>query len=105
MSCSSRVFGGYGDHVARNRCRLAPESVIRFAGIWEYAPVSGIELDFIAPGKPIQNCYIESFNGRLRDECLNQHWFGSMKEVQMELLHWREEYNKTRPHSSVLTRK
>ncbi len=61
----------------------------------------GIRLDFIAPGKPVQNTYIESFNGRLRDECLNQHWFGSLAEAQAHLATWRKEYNKTRPHSSL----
>ncbi len=61
----------------------------------------GIRLDFIAPGKPVQNTYIESFNGRLRDECLNQHWFRSLAEARETLAAWREEYNKTRPHSSL----
>ena len=61
----------------------------------------GIRLDFIAPGKPVQNTYIESFNGRLRDVCPNQHWFGSLMDAQEALVVWREEYNKIRPHSSL----
>jgi putative transposase len=48
----------------------------------------GIRLDVIAPGKPVQNPYIESFNGRLRDECLNQHWFGSLAEARQTLAAW-----------------
>jgi putative transposase len=66
-----------------------------------WAHRQGIRLDFIAPGKPVQNTYIESFNGRLRDECLNQHWFGSLAEARDSLAAWSEEYNKTRPHSSL----
>ncbi len=60
-----------------------------------------MRLDFIAPERPVQNTYIESFHGRRRDECLNQHWFGSLFEAQEVLAAWREEYNKRRPHSSL----
>lgn len=66
-----------------------------------WAHREGVQLDFIAPGRPVQNTYIESFNGRLRDECLNQHWFRSVAEAREIILGWREEYNKTRPHSSL----
>ena len=66
-----------------------------------WAHREGIQLDFIAPGRPVQNTYIESFNGRLRDECLNQHWFRSLTEARDVIVAWREEYNKTRPHSSL----
>jgi putative transposase len=66
-----------------------------------WAHQEGIQLDFIAPGRPVQNTYIESFNGRLRDECLNQHWFRSLTEARDAIVAWREEYNKTRPHSSL----
>lgn len=61
----------------------------------------GVQLDFIAPGKPVQNAYIESFNGKLRDECLNQHWFNSLDQAREVLAAWREDFNKTRPHSSL----
>lgn len=57
-----------------------------------------IELCFIQPGKPIQNSHIESFNGRLRDECLNQHWFLSLRDAQFHIERWRREYNTDRPH-------
>jgi putative transposase len=66
-----------------------------------WAHRQGIRLDFIAPGRPVQNTYVESFNGRLRDECLNQHWFRSLAEARDVIAAWREEYNKTRPHSSL----
>jgi putative transposase len=60
-----------------------------------------IKLHFIAPGKPVQNAYIESFNGRLRDECLNEHAFVSLAEAQIAIERWREDYNRFRPHSSL----
>jgi len=51
----------------------------------------------IQPGKPTQNAYIESFNGRLRDECLNEHWFASLMHAKVEIERWRREYNEERP--------
>ena len=56
-------------------------------------------LRFIRPGKPIENAYVESFNGKFRDECLNEHWFQSVAQVVIEL--WRRDYNEVRPHSSL----
>ncbi len=61
----------------------------------------GIKLGFIAPGRPVENCYIESFNGKFRDECLSEHWFGSMDEARKSIENWRQDYNKNRPHSSL----
>jgi putative transposase len=55
----------------------------------------------LRPGKPMQNAFIESFNGRFRDECLNQYWFSSLREVSREIAYWRESYNQIRPHSSL----
>jgi putative transposase len=60
-----------------------------------------VQLRFIDPGKPIQNAYIESFNARLRNECLNQHWFVSLEEARRVIEEWREDYNQQRPHSSL----
>jgi putative transposase len=60
-----------------------------------------IELHFIDPGKPTQNALIESFNGRLRDECLNLHWFTDIKDVRQILSGWKNDYNLLRPHSSL----
>jgi putative transposase len=56
---------------------------------------------FIQPGKPMQNGYVESFNGKLRDECLNEHWFRSIGEAQRIIEQWRQDYNNLRPHSSL----
>jgi len=66
---------------------------------WAYR--QGIELDFIAPGRPMDNGFIESFNGKLRDECLNMHWFETLVEARSIIERWRVEYNETRPHSSL----
>lgn len=61
----------------------------------------GVRLHFIQPGKPTQNAFIESFNGRLRDECLNEHDFVSLIDAQRKLSDWREHYNRHRPHGSL----
>ena len=76
-----------------------PEFAGRVLDTW--AVRNGVQLRFIDPGKPIQNVYIESFNARLRDECLNQHWFISLQEAQEVIEEWREDYNSKRPHSSL----
>lgn len=55
----------------------------------------------IEPGKPNQNAYVESFNGRLRDECLNEHWFTSLEHARTEIERWRREYNEERPKKSL----
>jgi putative transposase len=60
-----------------------------------------VRLHFIQPGKPIQNCYIESFNSRFRDECLNQHVFHNIAEARDLIEIWRDDYNRHRPHSSL----
>jgi putative transposase len=55
----------------------------------------------IQPGKPAQNAYIESFNGRLRDECLNEHWFRVLQQARDIIAAWRPDYNEQRPHSAL----
>jgi putative transposase len=76
-----------------------PEMTSRALDQWAYE--RGVRLRFIAPGKPVQNCYIESFNGRLRDECLNQHWFRNVADARQIVEEWRLDYNRARPHSSL----
>ena len=66
---------------------------------WAYA--RGIKIDYIQPGKPIQNCFVESFNGTFRDDCLNAHWFVSLERAKLTIEGWRREYNQIRPHSSL----
>lgn len=67
----------------------------------QWAWLNNVRLDFSRPGKPTENAYIESFNGRVRQECLNQHWFTTMDEVQRILDLWKVNYNLERPHSSL----
>ncbi len=66
---------------------------------WAYE--RGVELDFSRPGKPTDNAKIESFNGRLRQECLNLHWFLSLDDAKEKIEAWRQYYNETRPHSAL----
>jgi putative transposase len=61
---------------------------------------TGVKLNFIQPGKPTQNAYVESMNGKFRDTCLNLHWFRSIEEARYEIGIWRHHYNHERPHSS-----
>jgi len=58
-------------------------------------------LEFIQQGKPVQNAYVESFNGRLRDECLKANWFTSLNDAPRKIEEWRQDYNQQRPHSSL----
>jgi putative transposase len=76
-----------------------PEFISRVLDAWAYR--HGIELHFIEPGKPNQNAYVESFNGRLRDECLNEHWFMSLGQARHTIETWRLDYNAVRPHSAL----
>ena len=71
------------------------ESCGRAMLTWAHA--RGVTLRLIEPGKPNQNAYIESFNGRFRDECLNEHWFTSLAHAQLVIEAWRREYNDERP--------
>lgn len=66
-----------------------------------WAHVRGVQLFLIEPGKPNQNAYIESFNGRFRDECLNEHWFTSIRHAQVVIEVWRRSYNDERPKKSL----
>jgi putative transposase len=66
---------------------------------WAYR--RSVRLTFIRPGKPVDNCYIESFNGRFRDECLNEHWFTTMQHARSTIDAWRVEYNTERTLSSL----
>lgn len=61
----------------------------------------GVQLCFIRPGRRVENGFIESFNGRLRDECLNVEWFSSLGEARDGLARWRHHYNRVRPHSAL----
>lgn len=79
-----------------------PEFAGRTLDAWAYA--ARVTLRFIRPGRPIENAYVESFNGKFRDECLNEHWFVSMVDAQILIETWRLDYNTVRPHSSLQNR-
>ena len=76
-----------------------PEFISQAVDQWAFA--NGVRLHFIEPGKPVQNAFIESFNGKFRDECLNQNWFVSLAEARQVIEAWRVDYNTARPHSSL----
>lgn len=81
--------------VSDNGTELTSHAVLR------WVEETGIEWHYIAPGKPVQNAFVESFNGRLRDECLNEHVFRSLPQARTIVEAWRIDYNTVRPHSSL----
>ena len=102
-----------GEHVvaALNRLvaqRQAPKCLFvdngsefsgRLLDLWAYHHHTRI--DFSRPGKPTDNCHIETFNGSFRDECLNLHWFATLEEAKAIIEAWRRDYNESRPHSTL----
>lgn len=76
-----------------------PEFISKKLDVWAY--YYDVKLDFIRPGKPVENAFVESFNGRLRDECLNTNIFNSLLDVQEKLESWLKDYNVIRPHSGI----
>lgn len=76
-----------------------PESISKALEQWAHE--RGITQHFNRPGKPIENAYIESFNGRVRDECLNLHWFQTLPQARLVVAAWHQDYNEVRPHSSL----
>jgi putative transposase len=75
------------------------EFISKALDAWAYQ--NGVQLEFSRPGKPTDNAFAESFNGRFRDECLNQHWFASLEEVRQTVEEWRIDYNTERPHQAL----
>jgi putative transposase len=76
-----------------------PEFAGQTLDVWAYQ--RGVQRHFIEPGKPVQNAFVESFNGKMRDECLNEHWFMTLAEARQTIEAWRRDYNEVRPHSSL----
>jgi len=81
------------------RIDQCPEFTGRALDQWAYS--NGVQLKLIQPGWPTQNAFIESFNGRFRDECLNEHWFTSLAEARVLVAAWRRDYNENRSHSAL----
>ncbi|MEL6286898.1 MAG: IS3 family transposase [Pseudomonadota bacterium] len=88
-------FGLPGEIVLDN----GPEGTSR--AMFDWSERTGVRLRFIEPGKPVQNAFVESLNGKLRDECLNLHWFRSLRHAREEIAAWRRHYNTERPHSAL----
>ena len=89
-------FRGYPRAI---RTDQGPEFTGKALDQWAYK--HGVQLKMIQAGKPTQNAFIESFNGRFRDECLNDHWFTSLAEARILIAAWRQDYNQCRPHSAL----
>lgn len=90
------TFKGLPDSI---RVDNGPEFISKALDEWAYR--NNVKLDFIRPGKPVENAYVESFHGRFRDEFLNQNYFSNMDEAKNKIEEWRIEYNRFRPHSSL----
>jgi putative transposase len=80
-------------------CDNGPEFISQRLDVWAYQ--NKVQLKFIQPGKPVQNAYIESFNGKFRNACLNAHWFNDLAEARAIIEDWRRDYNEHRPHRSL----
>jgi putative transposase len=76
-----------------------PEFVSRAVDQWAYE--QGLQWHTIQPGRPMENGYVESFNGRFRDECLNENWFSDLADAREKIAQWKQDYNEKRPHSSL----
>ena len=90
------------------RVRGKPETIVSDNGteftshaVLKWSKDSNVNWHYIAPGKPFQNAFIESFNGRLRDECLNETLFEGLDHTRIELARWKTDYNYVRPHTSL----
>ena len=90
-----RLYGKPTTIVSDNGTELTSRAILR----WQ--DQVGVAWHYIAPGKPTENAFIESFNGRLRDECLNEEAFDSLAHARRVLARWRHDYNHVRPHSSL----
>ncbi|HEV7991135.1 MAG TPA: integrase core domain-containing protein [Gemmatimonadaceae bacterium] len=77
---------------------------LRSEALDAWAHQQGVQLQCSRPGKPVDNTFIEAFNGRLRDECLNQHWFRSLADARRTIEQWRLGYNSARPHRGLAGR-
>jgi len=93
-----RIAAVYG-RPRRVRVGNGPEFISKDLDLWAYQ--HDVILDFSRPGKPTDNAYVESYNGRVRAECLNANWFLSLADAQAKCEAWRRDYNEVRPHSSL----
>jgi len=80
-------------------CDNGSEFTSQIPDLWAYH--NKVKIEFSRPGKPTDNAFIESFNGTFRDECLNAHWFESLRDARMQIWSWQQEYNESRPHRAL----
>lgn len=106
ISISGRQVARFLDQLCEERGK--PRKVICDNGteftskaMFFWSRETGVQLGFIQPGKPTQNAFVESLNGKFRNECLNRHWFRTLDEARVEIEQWRYHYNHVRPHSSL----
>lgn len=106
VSITGNQVARFLDHLSEQRhlppmivCDNGTEFTSKAMFFW--AKERQIKLGFIQPGKPTQNAFVESLNGKFRNECLNQHWFRTLDEARREIDQWRQHYNHVRPHSSL----
>ena len=106
VSISGRQVARFLDQLSQARGR--PNKIVCDNGteftskaMFFWSQESGVGLGFIQPGKPTQNAFVESLNGKFRNECLNRHWFRSLDQARCEIDQWRHHYNHVRPHSSL----
>ena len=106
FSITGRMVAEYLDELAKTRgypnaitVDNGTEFFSQAMDAWAYK--HNVQLSFIRPGKPVENAFIESFNGRLRYECLNTTLFDSLEDAKEKIESWRKDYNETRPHSSI----
>ena len=106
VSISGRQVARFLDQLCRARGR--PNKIVCDNGteftskaMFFWSQESGVGLGFIQPGRPTQNAFVESLNGKFRNECLNRHWFRSLDQARCEIDQWRYHYNHVRPHSSL----
>ena len=104
VSISGRQVARFLDHLIETRGR--PDRIVCDNGteftskaMFFWSKEADVKLAFIQPGKPTQNAFVESLNGKFRNECLNRHWFRALDEARVEIEAWRQQYNHVRPHS------
>ena len=90
-----------GHQVRESRIVLINSPEFTSKAMFFWSKHSGVKLHFIQPGKPTQNAFIESFNGKFREYCLNLHWFASLEDARSTIDDWRDHYNHVRPHRSL----
>ena len=105
-SLSGRRVARELDHIAEERgypAMIVSDNGTEFTSnaILQWHQARGVAWHYTAPGKPTQNAFVESFNGRLRDECLNEHLFRSCRQAQDIISQWKDDYNECRPHTSL----